>query len=72
MTTEEQSAANSPPLATFDLITDVQYANIDDGFNFYKTSPHESGLAIDVNDNAAWRTAMENNGCRWQGTSDPG
>ena len=34
-------------------------------------SNHESGVAVDVNDNAAWRTAFQNNGWRWLGSSDP-
>jgi hypothetical protein len=35
------------------------------------TSNHESGLAVDIADNAAWRTAMDNSGFRWLGASDP-
>ncbi|HRG94959.1 MAG TPA: M15 family metallopeptidase [Polyangiaceae bacterium] len=35
------------------------------------TSNHESGVAVDVNDNAAWRTPFQNNGWRWLGSSDP-
>lgn len=34
-------------------------------------SNHESGLAVDVDDNAAWRTAFESNGFKWLGSSDP-
>ncbi len=35
------------------------------------TSNHESGLAIDIQDNAAWRTALGNQGFQWLGASDP-
>jgi hypothetical protein len=35
------------------------------------TSNHESGLAIDINDNAAWRPALANEGFRWLGAHDP-
>lgn len=34
-------------------------------------SNHESGLAVDVDDNAAWRSAFEANGFKWLGASDP-
>ncbi len=34
------------------------------------SSPHESGYGIDVNDYAGWKTYMETNSCKWQGTSD--
>ncbi|MCB9536723.1 MAG: D-alanyl-D-alanine carboxypeptidase family protein [Myxococcales bacterium] len=34
-------------------------------------SRHESGLALDVNDNAGWRPALQNHGWRWLGASDP-
>lgn len=35
------------------------------------TSNHESGLAVDVGDNAAWRTAFQSKGWAWLGASDP-
>jgi hypothetical protein len=35
------------------------------------TSNHESGVAVDINDNAAWRTAMSANDFTWLGASDP-
>lgn len=35
------------------------------------TSNHESALAVDVDDNVGWRTAMSNNDFRWLGASDP-
>lgn len=35
------------------------------------TSNHESGVAVDVNDNAGWRTGFQSNGFRWLGASDP-
>lgn len=35
------------------------------------TSNHESALAVDIADNAAWRSAMEANGFRWLGANDP-
>lgn len=35
------------------------------------TSNHESAVAIDIADNAAWRTALQNRGFRWLGASDP-
>jgi LAS superfamily LD-carboxypeptidase LdcB len=35
------------------------------------TSNHESAVAIDVADNAGWRTALTNKGFRWLGASDP-
>jgi hypothetical protein len=34
-------------------------------------SNHESGVAVDVNDNAGWRTGFQGNGWRWLGSSDP-
>jgi len=34
-------------------------------------SNHEAGLAVDIADNAAWRTAMGAAKMRWFGTSDP-
>ncbi|MCB9524252.1 MAG: D-alanyl-D-alanine carboxypeptidase family protein [Myxococcales bacterium] len=34
-------------------------------------SRHESGLALDVQDNAAWRASLSNAGWRWLGASDP-
>lgn len=35
------------------------------------SSNHESGLAVDIEDNAGWRTAMEAAGFRWLGAGDP-
>ena len=35
------------------------------------TSNHESAVAIDVADSAAWRTALTNKNFRWLGASDP-
>lgn len=35
------------------------------------TSNHESAVAVDVADNAAWRTTMQARGFRWLGASDP-
>jgi hypothetical protein len=35
------------------------------------TSNHESGLAVDVDDDAAWRGSLERQGFRWLGASDP-
>ncbi len=35
------------------------------------TSNHETGTALDINDNAAWRAAFEAHGFRWLGASDP-
>lgn len=35
------------------------------------TSNHESGLAVDVEDNAGWQNAMKGAGFRWLGSSDP-
>jgi hypothetical protein len=34
-------------------------------------SNHESAIALDINDNAAWRAAMQNTGFRWFGANDP-
>ncbi len=34
-------------------------------------SNHESGLAIDISDNATWRSRLEGEGFRWLGSSDP-
>jgi MYXO-CTERM domain-containing protein len=34
-------------------------------------SNHESALAVDINDNAGWRSAMGSKGFRWLGSSDP-
>ncbi len=34
-------------------------------------SNHESGLAVDIDDSAGWRTAMTNAGFKWLGASDP-
>lgn len=35
------------------------------------TSNHESGIAIDISNNAAWRTALRNKKFRWLGAGDP-
>lgn len=35
------------------------------------TSNHEGGIAVDIDDNAGWRTSMQNKGFRWLGASDP-
>lgn len=35
------------------------------------TSNHESAVAIDINDNAGWRTALQGKNFRWLGASDP-
>ena len=35
------------------------------------TSNHESGLAVDIDDNAGWQPAMKNAGFKWLGASDP-
>jgi hypothetical protein len=34
-------------------------------------SNHESGIAVDINDNTGWRSAMEGKSFRWLGSSDP-
>ncbi len=34
-------------------------------------SRHESGLALDVQDNASWRNTLQNAGWRWLGANDP-
>jgi len=34
-------------------------------------SNHESGVAVDVNDNAGWRAGFQGNGWRWLGANDP-
>jgi hypothetical protein len=34
-------------------------------------SNHESGLAIDIDDNAAWKETMAKHDMKWLGTSDP-
>ncbi|MBX3226421.1 MAG: M15 family metallopeptidase [Labilithrix sp.] len=34
-------------------------------------SNHESAIAIDINDNAAWRSALQGKGYRWLGANDP-
>ena len=36
------------------------------------TSDHERGLAIDIDDNATWRSALINNGWHWAGPNDKG
>lgn len=35
------------------------------------TSNHEGAIAIDINDNAAWRTALQGKGFKWLGANDP-
>ena len=35
------------------------------------TSNHEGAIAVDINDNAGWRSAMNGKGFRWLGSSDP-
>jgi uncharacterized protein (TIGR03382 family) len=35
------------------------------------TSNHESGLALDVSDEASWRSTFQNKGWTWLGSSDP-
>jgi hypothetical protein len=35
------------------------------------TSNHESALAVDIEDNAGWRSAMNGHSFRWLGASDP-
>ncbi len=35
------------------------------------TSNHESGVAVDIANNAAWRSAMNSKGFSWLGASDP-
>jgi len=35
------------------------------------TSNHESALAVDIEDNAGWRSAMNGHDFRWLGASDP-
>ena len=35
------------------------------------TSNHESGIAVDINDNAGWRSAMAGKSYRWLGAGDP-
>jgi hypothetical protein len=34
-------------------------------------SNHESGIAVDINDNAGWRAAMAGKSYRWLGANDP-
>jgi hypothetical protein len=34
-------------------------------------SNHESGIAVDINDNAAWRSAMKSKKYKWLGVTDP-
>ena len=36
------------------------------------TSDHERGLAIDIDENAVWRSALTSNGWHWAGSGDPG
>jgi N-acetylmuramoyl-L-alanine amidase len=35
------------------------------------TSPHERGIAIDINNHAAWRAVLKRHGWIWRGPSDP-
>lgn len=35
------------------------------------TSNHESGIAVDINDNAGWKSSMSSKGFHWLGASDP-
>lgn len=35
------------------------------------TSNHESGIAVDIANNASWRSAMNSKGFSWLGSSDP-
>ena len=35
------------------------------------TSNHESAVAVDINESAAWRSAMQGKGFRWLGANDP-
>jgi hypothetical protein len=35
------------------------------------SSPHEQGIAIDIQQNAKWRTVLGNHNWRWRGPSDP-
>ena len=35
------------------------------------TSNHEGAIAIDINDNAGWRTSLQGKGFRWLGANDP-
>jgi len=35
------------------------------------TSNHEGAIAIDINDNAGWRTSLQGKSFRWLGASDP-
>lgn len=35
------------------------------------TSNHEGAIAVDINDNAGWRSAMQGKSFRWLGASDP-
>jgi hypothetical protein len=34
------------------------------------TSPHETGLAVDLDEYSAWQTALEANGFKWHGAGD--
>ncbi|HEY6802034.1 MAG TPA: M15 family metallopeptidase [Pyrinomonadaceae bacterium] len=36
------------------------------------SSPHEQGIAIDIQDNAKWRAVLKKHNWRWRGPSDPG
>lgn len=35
-------------------------------------SPHERGIAIDIENNAQWRSVLGKHGWRWRGPKDPG
>ena len=35
------------------------------------TSPHERGIAIDINNNGAWRAVLKRHNWIWRGTADP-
>jgi N-acetylmuramoyl-L-alanine amidase len=35
------------------------------------TSPHERGIAIDINNHAAWKAVLKKHGWMWRGASDP-
>lgn len=35
------------------------------------TSPHEKGIAIDIQEHARWRPVLEKHGWRWRGSADP-
>lgn len=35
------------------------------------TSPHERGIAIDINNHAAWKAVLKKHGWIWRGAADP-